>query len=246
MQPEVIYQAWVPEDGVWSLWARPVLFAQLGHTSVPEHVPLPDVSWTPDATTNAVLVLDLPGEESVHTGLAVAARGYRPVPLYNACTGPNEVIDQQGIMRGLCYGANVLPALGLSTAAPPAFLIDALRLTPGQTIKPGLFDNRWMVFPQDFPSGRFLRGQGASEVLLVQRGRGVPQEDFAHVLRRWQEAGLVIRAVDVAVASMPAERINVDPPPSYRSIFHQADAAFGLHPSSTGGFGGIVPEPSHG
>ena len=53
---------------------------------------------------------------------------------------------------------------------------------------PGTFDNRWVVFPQDFPSAAFLRSRGVAEVLLIQAG-AQPQEDLAHVLLRWQQGG---------------------------------------------------------
>jgi hypothetical protein len=32
MNREAIYEAWVPQAGVWSLWARPVLFGQMSAT----------------------------------------------------------------------------------------------------------------------------------------------------------------------------------------------------------------------
>jgi hypothetical protein len=245
MRPEAVFEAWVPPGGLWSIWARPVLFAQLVEQQPPELPPVGDLSWAPAAASNPAIVLDVAGDESVRTGVVLAGHGYRPVPLYNACTGPNEVIDQLPILRGLQAGAAILAAPSLPAGAPPAFLLDALRLSPSRPIGPGVFDNRWMVFPQDFPSGRFLIAHGVSRVLLVQRGRRAPLDDLAHVLCRWQEAGLALHALDLA-ESAPAAPLVVDRPPSYRSICYRADAAFGLHPSATGGFGSIVPQPSHG
>jgi hypothetical protein len=248
MSPETVFECWVPAGGAWSLWARPVLFAQMrcaeGGSEEASWLTL-DVSWAPPAGT-AVLVIDLPGQESVLTGLALAGRGYRPVPSYNVCTGPNEAIDQGPILRGLCAGAPYLAGLALAADAPPAFLLDARRLSPAREIRPGVFDNRWKVFPQDFPSGRLLAGR-FTRVVLVQRGRRQPSEDLAHVLRRWQEAGLAIEAKDVADAAPPAP-LAVDRPAWYRRAWYRAVTALGLRRCGRGGFGGVVPEPgrSHG
>ena len=259
---ETIYAIWAPPEGIWSLWARPVLFAQMTTQSLchrpalfgqmmqatfPQPPSLPEVAWAPDVTSNTVLVVDLPGEAAVRTGLALAGRGHRPVPLFNGCTGPGEVVDQEGILHSLVAGAGILTSLQLPLDAPPAFLLDAwrLRVGPGASLSPGAFDNRWIVFPQDFPSARFVLGRGVTQALLVQRGQRDPQDDLAHVLRRWQDAKITIHAIDLADARSAAP-ITVVRPRSYRAISYRADAALGLRHSGWGGFGDIVPQPSHG
>jgi len=66
------------------------LFAHLD--SALAHIPgaevAGDVSWSPPPDGNAALVLDMPGSEGVLAGVALASRGYRPVPLYNALPLP--------------------------------------------------------------------------------------------------------------------------------------------------------------
>ncbi len=259
MQPEMVYAAWVPAEGVWSLWARPVLFAQMAESPEP---PAGDggpaepaasgiqaapagAAWIPRAGEGAMLVVDLPGEESVRTGLALAGRGYRPVPLYNACTGPQEVIDQGPILRALRRGATSLRTLTLAADAPPAFLLDDRRMSPAGPMRPGAFDNRWQVFPEDFPSARLLTARGFRRAVLVQRGRRQPQEDLAHVLRRWQDAGIAVEAKDVADGRPPLP-ITVASPRWYRALWHRALAILGLRRCRQGGFGRIVPEPGGG
>ena len=249
MQPEEVYESWVPPGGAWSLWARPVLFAQMlpAEKGPPSAVPWSDldVGWVPAAGGDTALVVDLEGEEAVRTGLALAARGYRPVPLYNACTGPLEVIDQGPILQGLRAGAAYLRSLNLSPSAPPAFLLDSRRPGFGFQPPPHSFDNRWKVFPQDFPSARLLASRGFSRVLLVQRGQLHPQEDLSHVLRRWQDAGLVIEAKNVANDSPPTP-ITVERPAWYLRAWYRILTIFGLRRALPGGYGGEVPEPSHG
>jgi hypothetical protein len=81
--------------------------------------------------------------------------------------------------------------------------------------------------------------------VLVHRDRLEPAEDLAHVLRRWQDGGLVIEALDVASGAQPAP-ISVDEPPWYRAAWQRVLAIFGLRRNWRGGFGGVVPQPSHG
>src|SRR5689334_1707655 len=118
MQPEEVYESWVPPGGAWSLWARAVLFAQMppGEDRSPLAAPWSEfeVGWLTASGGDTGLVVDLEGEESVRVGLALAARGYRPVPLYNACTGPHEVIDQLPILLALRAGAPYLQSLDLA------------------------------------------------------------------------------------------------------------------------------------
>jgi hypothetical protein len=292
MNPEEIYQIyeiWIPPSGVWSLWARPVPFAQMGDfaelaqldeqrkkqlgsvrwlmpglvtdselvaeiakETTPARPDMPaelwlslDVSWAPGPETKTVLVVDLPGLESVWTGLALTRRGYRPVPLYNACTGPNEVVEMTPIMRGLRAGAPYLASLPLATDAPPAFLIDANRMTHLGAILPGMFDNRWKVFPQDFPSARFLIEKGYSHAVLTQRGGREPKEDLAHVLRRWADAGIALEAKNLT-DRRPPEPIDIAKPPWYRAFAYRARQMLGLRRAPRGGFGSEIPKPSHG
>ena len=65
------------------------------------------------------------------------------------------------------------------------------------------------------------------------------------MLRRWQDAGLALEAKDVADAAPPAP-IMVDRPAWYRRVWYRTLTALGLRRSGRGGFGGVVPEPSHG
>src|SRR5262249_42099185 len=151
-------------------WAKPVLFAQLatGVWTVPESdAPAPyDVFWAPSTGRTAIIV-DLPGIDAVAFGLALAARGYRPVPLYNTSFGAGAVVNAEGIAKELLMRPRWLQGLTIAASAPPVFLLDADRMTPAVLPEPGRYDNRWIVFPQDFPSGSCLRGNGITDVLLV-------------------------------------------------------------------------------
>lgn len=249
MNREECFERWAPPDAVWSPWAKPVLFAQLpefGGEERPPEQALPDVSWLPDASGETALVLDLPGPEAVHCGVALAHAGYRPVPLYNANVDVAAVVPVQPIMERLRAGALLLPAAGrLRNDAPPAFLLDANRMRPVLTLTPGKYDNRWVVLPQDFPSATTLRAHGVRRVTLVQRGQTDPQTDLRHVLLRWQNAGIVLSLADYDGRST-ARPLQVQPPSLFRLAWYRVVALMGLRRSNAGGFGGVIPEPSTG
>lgn len=162
MTPAQIYEAWAPAGAPWSPWAKPVLFAHLlgvresdadllwREACATLTTPPPDLGWLPPADGTTALVIDLPGAEGVRVGVHLAARGYRPVPLYNAVPWPGVVpVPESRVTVGM--GAVVdlvraagprLDALGLSWSAPPAFLLDSRRRLGDQAPRPGIFDNR--------------------------------------------------------------------------------------------------------
>jgi hypothetical protein len=246
MTNEECFDIWAPEGAAWSPWAKPVLFMQLPHVTptAEDDGSLPDLFWVPDAGGRTAIVVDLPGLESLRTGLALATRGYRPVPLYNTSVGPSALVACDAIARGLSADAGTLRGIALPLDAPPAFLLDANRMTPVVPPKPGAFDNRWMVFPQDFPSATYLRARGVADVLLLHAARD-SSEDLAHVLLRWQEAGVRL------LSSSPADRgrirdLIVTRPSRFRRAWYRLIAMAGLRRNNAGGFGGVIPTPSSG
>lgn len=246
MSPEDCYAAWAPDDVEWARWAKPVLFTQLG--AIPDAEPSSLPAWNaieglPDAGGGVAVVVELGGEESLLAGLALAARGFRPVPLYNGTTGPKPAVDVGVIARWLQPGAEYLSKAGLRPEAPPAFLLDARR--SAGAAGPGEYDNRWVVMPQDFPSAAFLQSRKIREVILVQRGTTTAREDLAHVLRRWQEGGVRILALDLIRGGAP-EPIDVPRPSAFRVSWYRLIALLGLRRSNVGGFGGMVPEQASG
>jgi len=244
-----LFEAWAPLDGRWSPWAKPVLFAHLPRAAwhaaeLPGGEPS---DWTilPPADGTTALILDLPGAESVRAGLALADRGYRPVPLFNTTPGPSPVLQILPIMRALADGARDLARVSLFPDAPPAFLLDCKRLQVGVHPSPGQYDNRWIVFPQDFPSGESLGAAGVTRVLLVQQGRSKPVDDLRDVLLRFRRAGLEILSVDMAAGAAP-RTLDLPPLRLWRFLRCLAMLTLGLRWNSAGGFGSIVPQPGSG
>ena len=246
MSPEDCYAAWAPDDVEWARWAKPVLFTQLDAPAGTEPPALPAfdaVGALPEAGDGVAVVVELPGEESLLTGLKLATRGFRPVPLYNATWGPRPALDVSLIVRWLRAGAEFLTKAGLRPDAPPAFLLDADRNR--RQPAPGDYDNRWVVLPQDFPSATLLLSRRIREVVLIQRGGAAPREDLAHVLRRWQEGGVRIMTLDLERGGAPAV-LDVPRPSTFRIAWYGLIALLGLRRSNVGGFGGMVPEQTSG
>jgi len=241
-----LFDCWAPVSSEWSKWAKPILFAQSEPpTMMPPHAELASDFSLPFDPGLAV-ILDLPGVESIAAGLQLARKGFRPVPLFNGASSLSEVVKTSEIRRLLAAAGPELAALPLNPLAPPVFLLDALRDGRGTQPRPGGFDNRWMVFPQDFPSARHLAGRGIHQVVLVQEiDRTAPREDLAHVLMRYQEAGLRLSLLPAAAGAAPAP-LHVSKPPQYRLLWHRALAMLGLRRNSAGGFGSVIPQPTSG
>ena len=254
MDGSQLFETWAPADSVWSPWAKPALFADEAVRTVladapppPAMPPQPRSAFSGDNGT--AFVLDLPGERSVDLGLTLARAGYRPVPVFNTTDHPAALVDVRPVLRRLASGATDLAGVYLPPEAPPAFLLDANRANAAATPSPGRYDNRWVVFPQDFPSASFLLARGIRQIVLLQTQRpghgDQPRDDLAHVLRRWQEAGIAIHFQDPD-ADAPPRPLDVRRPNSFRSLFYRALALAGLRRNSAGGFGGIIPQPSSG
>ncbi len=241
MNGSELFEVWAPVDSTWSRWAKPVLFAEKdrlppGQPAAPEP-DLPPPAFAFDSSR--AVIVDLPGAESVQTGLLLAWQGYRPVPLFNCGAHSAAVIDSRRILSLLEEGAGSLSSVGLRWEAPPAFLLDANRLRPSQRPGPGKYDNRWMVFPQDFPSASFLKSHGISRILLLHKD-AQPQDDLAHVLLRWQEAGLDVLAQNPATDAA-LQSLQVAKPSRFRALSYRFLALWGLRRNSAGGFGSIIP-----
>jgi hypothetical protein len=258
MNKHAIFAAWAPDESVWSIWAKPVLFAHMssaaGRLADAQSLGTAEI-WPPPALSERTAIfLDLPGAEGVRVALAWAAAGYRPVPVYNAAPAPvdretgspgNEVVAVRPILDALAAGAPVMAQWRLPADAPPIFMLDANRRAGIRAAEAGWFDNRSISLTTDFPSAQFLTSKGISRVLLVQPTSVTPQEDLAHTLLRYQENGIEIVS-RLATSFEPARPILVPRPAWYRWAFQRVLAVMGLRRNFLGGFGGTLAEPSAG
>jgi hypothetical protein len=214
MKREDVHRAWAPDDGQWSPWVKPVLFANLYDDIDPEPLPpIPDwlrsqvieplrdtlsrhIARERDPYREAgqqrdtAIVVDLPGEESALLGIALVEHGFRPIPLYNAPPIEGALIDLRPTMRRLRDGATRVAAA--ASNAPPAFLLDAHRARFGHALGPDMFDNRSVCRESDFPSAKLLLQAGIRRALLIQQDEERPDIDLEAPLCAWQRDGIAI------------------------------------------------------
>jgi hypothetical protein len=178
-------------------------------------------------------------------GVSLAATGYRPIPVINACRGVAALVNLAPAAAALRRGAADLSRITLAADARPVFIVDADRF-PDMRAAPGQFDNRSLLFPEDFPSATFLRDHGVTRVALVRHARPSGNADLDHVLRRWQEGGITLSWGHPEATH--GEPLQVEKPRGFRSIFHRAStiARHALRRHTVGGFGAEVPIPSAG
>lgn len=195
-----------------------------------------------DGTT--LLIAELRGYQSAQAAVLLAKRGWRPVPLFNGTWDTNAEVQMKELVSQLMLATDTLQGIAIPDNAPPVFLLDYGRKGQRTSPPPGTFDNRWMVFPQDFPSGNMLRSHGFKTALVLSNGVTL-EEDLRHVLCRWQEAEIKIQVDDLNSSAGPAD-YTLTEPSGFRSVFYNVLAMFGFYRNSAGGFGGRVPVPSQG
>jgi hypothetical protein len=239
------FEAWAG-DHEWSDWTKPTLFASelfrsfasVGPQSLPDtadgalELALRNVVRFGSAGGNrACVVVDLPGERALQVGAALTEHGFAPVVLFNGvASARNPVIAHDESLKALIrYSA----ALRMAQEPSPAFLLDSRRMQG--TPAPGRYDNRWVTFPQDFPSAGLLRMRGVKRCYLLLDSDRVA-DDLAHVLKRWQDAGIEM------LGAHDGRPVTVQRPPLYKALYYRWSALVGLKPNSFGGFGASIPE----
>jgi hypothetical protein len=240
---EEAFAAWAPDNVFWSQWAKPVVFANAPALFDEPAPVIPTLAFDvlPGSFDPTAVVVDLPGDQAVLVGLALVNHGLRPVPLFNGTSGPNEVVPVEPIERALGAGAVMLKRNTLAADAKPAFLLDANRSNVIGAGEPGRYDNRWVVLPQDFPSGSALLAHGVKDILLIRQRDRVPDQDLTHVLLRWQDAGLRLRSLCLETGEI-TDPLSLTVPSNFRKLWYGAIALMGLRRNSVGGFGSVVPQ----
>jgi hypothetical protein len=211
--------------------------------------------WAPPRDSGTAIVLDLPGSRGVVLGVALAALGYQPVPLYNAApsaTGrafahasADVLVDMWEVLGALHVAAPRIASALARQSPPPAFLLDDRRRGLGTDPSPGRFDNRSISFTTDFPSPRTLLARGIRRGLVVQLAADQPQPDLAHTLRAWQDAGIALALCRLDAPGEPVPLV-VDKPRRFGAFCYRASLLFRMRRHPLGGFGGVIPEPFEG
>jgi hypothetical protein len=195
-----IFEIWAPRGAAWSAWASPVAFAILNcdELGVRAASATSTGALNIPVTPGVAYVIDLAGASAVRLAMSLARAGLRPVPIFNASPLPltpgeaarSALVDMTYVSRELCFAASELSSLSIQNEAAPVFVIDANRMS-GKFSLDQRFDNRWIVYPQDFPSGAKLREHGITRIVTIQHTEMIA-DDLNDVLMEWQNAGLEI------------------------------------------------------
>ena len=279
MTKQSIFDAWAPPSAIWSRWAKPVLFSQMDSVARAENEgpePPADLSWAVDSDRATAVVVDLPGAQGVTIALSLAAKGYRPVPLYNACPAPagdTALVDVRPIITALASSASSLQSFGLPDEAPPVFLLDAKRNTAviapppdmvvdkSANLPPFLMDAKGDTAVVTSSSGTFdnrsisLPTDFPSANFLLSRG--IRRIVLIQPRRTEPQADLShsllrwqqagLTILAVAIDELdPPRPITVKRPRAYRLLWYNLLAKLGLRSNPLGGFGGFLPIPSSG
>jgi len=194
-----LYKAWAPSGPQhWTKFAKPALFVQESEFSFDKHMlQIPNIpgDLMRYSGDNTVFIVDLPGAASVEGALALAQRGYRPVPLYNGINEKNigglrPVIDNKPIIDALQDGASILESLTIYDDAPPVFMLDYNRSNQsGYTF--GMYDNRWSIELDDMPTGQYMVNSGISQVVVWTKGNA--SKDLLSIIDSYQDMGINIK-----------------------------------------------------
>jgi hypothetical protein len=192
--------------------------------------------------TDVAVVVDLPGEVGASLGVALVQWGFRPVPLYNAVFHPGALVNLEPVIAILTRDAGIVARAPLD--GPPAFLLDAHRMSGAHRVKPGAFDNRSVCRASDFPSASVLAGAKIRRVLVIQEEAGRPASDLEPVLVDWQRHGLELwfKYTD---DHAPARPRRLSPRLLVVRLVHAFARAL-LRRRSDGAYGTIVPTPGGG
>jgi hypothetical protein len=241
MNPRASYQTFADPKSPWAPWVKPVLFASAKSTSILQGPAASKATGSMPFDPRCGWVIDLPGVDAIGAARIALAAGLRPIPLYNGADGPLPMIDNSQLAQALFALAEDVAQAQLPMNAPPAFLIDSRRFPGWNTPRPGVFDNRWMVFPQDFPSGKFLLAHSVQSVCVLNQANSIP-EDLVHVLFGWQQDGVQILHTHNANPTPAAIRIRK--PGMFANFLRRALVTARLRRSAVGGFGSPVPYPA--
>jgi len=193
------YKIWAPSGKKWVDWVRPVPFVNAQADVKGYHagaLSIPKIDFIDESWKNAAVIVDLPGDESIEMGLALAKMGYRPIPIYNGTIeqkNARATVDNQTVGAALLWGAEVLQKIEIADEALPVFLTDKNRLNRFK-LDASVFDNSWDVYPQDLPSADYFLKNGIDTIMVVSDSLS---KDLKVIFRKFKKKKIRICLVRV-------------------------------------------------
>ena len=192
-----IFNIWAPRGAKWIQWVRPVPFVAINEDFKSYDIcdfTIPNITYINEMPSDTAIIVDLPDDEGIKEGIALAKIGFRPIPVYNG-TEPQEgvmaTVNNNVIEYGLIKGAMELQNITISNDAPPVFLLDSDRMNRYK-MNESVFDNSWDIYPQDLPSAKFFLENGVNKIIVVGEKM---QKDLKRILYKLQKDGIKISFV---------------------------------------------------
>lgn len=191
MDGKEIYKIYAPIDAKWTEWVRPVPFV-----AISTYNRKPTNNWIDRKITflkqyepNTAIFVDLPGEESIEYGIALANFGYRPIPIFNGTDeqeGAKATTNSYLIESHLINASEKLKNINLKNNANPVFLLDSYRINRYRA-KESIFDNSWDLYKQDIPSFQYFKRNNINKIIVV--GNEI-RRDLRKFFFEFQDAGI--------------------------------------------------------
>ena len=193
------YKVWAPFGKKWTDWVRPVPFIAAEADVKGYHAGnllIPRIDFVDESWKQAAVIVDLPGDESVEIGLALAKLGYRPIPIYNGTIeqkNARATVDNQTVGAALLHGAELLEQMEIKEDALPVFLLDKNRLNRFK-LDVSVFDNSWDVYPQDLPSADYFLQNGIQKIIVIGN---TLSRDLKEIFRKFRKKGMQIDLIKI-------------------------------------------------
>ncbi len=207
MDGKEIYKIYAPVGAKWTEWIRPVPFVGIN-----TYNRKPTNNWTNrkilflnEYEPNTAIFIDLPGEESIEYGIALANFGYRPIPIFNGTDeqdGAKATTNTYLIENYLINASEKLKNINLKNDANPAFLLDSSRINRYR-VKESIFDNSWDIYKQDIPSLQYFKINNINKIIVI--GNEI-KRDLRKIFFEFQDAGIDIY---LSNAYSPAQKIKL-------------------------------------
>ena len=189
-----VFKIWAPSEAKWVDWVRPVPFVGINENFKAYEFgdfTIPNINYIKKLTMDTAIIIDLPGNDSIKEGLAIAKLGFRPIPIYNGTEeqkGAIPTVDNHSIKLGLIKGALELEKIKISLNAPPTFLLDSNRMNRFK-MDISVFDNSWDIYAQDLPSAEYFIKNDVNKIII--RSETI-NKDLKKILFKFQEKGIRI------------------------------------------------------
>lgn len=247
LEGRALSRVWGPHaKSPWTPFHILTLFVSLDYLRKNEVGPCDSDPWPirnfqipPWIDSSTLLLIDLPGPQSVALGAALAVGGCDLVCTFNNWPHPKGLIRPEETLAALLRYASWLSRNRTAYPAPGpvAWLCDSGRLGVRRG-RPNEFDNRYYIEDNVVPGPNYLRERNISKIIYISGGPEIIADLGVH-LYTFKKEGFQVGLSLAYSNGVLADPVAIVPPekPFNTTGFFRATA---------GGFGAPVPHPSSG